>query len=1431
MTPATEADVLVGDKLTGKTNYQTWKTGMQLALESKDCWQTIMEERPLHPDLVTNQDQAIRDWLAETEEVPENGFSTSKVTGNRAKWRTAQLKLYTSWAKLHSMAKSAIYHSCKSTVQQMIASCETASDQWKVLEKSYSSTGFGNVILQLNTWKQLSLSECKGIEDYTNRMRATFAELKHVGAPVPDLIQAGLYLAGLGSHFNLLVRDHHDVDMSKINLQTAIDRTFDEIRLRPLPKKDTIKQESKPTKSGNSGGDSKPSTTSSSKPASVKKEDKRPKCGHCGKTGHSQDNCFKLLSEKMSSKSKDSASSTPAQPTSASGNQVTTKDDRYQALEQLVNGGGYIYSAVASDDETVPPIKASPTARQKLFQLDSGATHHMTNTKANYISFTYDTLSCTVANGQVMESPGYGDILIDIWMPEGHQRTLRLNKVWYFPDVSVNLISYAQLEAQEMHVLTKKIGNMQPGLYKNDQFVSLICKVGNGYFLRTTGAPSIMLKKGISDAHCNSATAVKQSARLWHRRYGHLGISNLKTLPSKVEGVKFVNDFGPRECDDCILANMKRSPRDGKAVGAATEIHGLVHTDLCGPITPEACKTKARYMMPIVDDYTRQVRVYFMHEKSEAAGLFQGFMEECQKEGHPVKGVRFDNGGEYSSRELTSFLKQKGLLLQPTPAYSPESNGLAERTNGTLFYKCRVMLRDSGLPRFLWQQMIATAAYLHNRSPNRALGGMTPYEKRYGKKPEVNHLRIPGCRAFIFVPKEKRRNKKLDDRGKECHFVGYTASSRMYVVYVDGTIRVERDIIFDEGPAIAGGESIDDIPENDQGDDPEDVITADGEAVDYSTLFREETVPVNPADQALDLPARPKRGRPRKTAPRMSVFSHVEIPRVSPRTLESYDTLPSEGTPSPQVEEETSLPLAQAFLTAASTGVVNVSLTDAKASADWPQWRKAIQTEWNALVAMGTWEEVPQSSVDSKHKVLSGHWVLTKKPDRFKARFVVHGNQQRKGIDYTETYAGTARSGSVKILLALAAIEGWADGQLDACNAFLNAHLSDLVYVFHPPLYKKKGFVLRLRRALYGLCTSPREWWQELVTKLKKLGFRQCQGDLSVFVNAQGVILIVYVDDIALFAKTQSAINVAKQQLMSAYKMRDIGQLKTFIGIQIERQSTNAIFIHQKDYTLRILERFGFDSAHPTREPMNSKLVLSLRSDKCPQAEITRFQEMVGSLMWLSTITRPDIQYAVSKLAQFNVNPSEDAIIACKHVFRFLRGTPAKGILYSGSDEVAETTGYSDACWGDLDARDPRSTTGYVFKLAGGPISWASRRQRTVATSSTESEYIAQCSAVKEAAYLRQFLGELGFAQQTPTVISADNRGAIALSKGTVSNTRSRHINFQYHFTQEKVNDGTVSFVYIPTAQMAADGLTKPLAAMEFRRFQDLVGVVEPPAV
>ena len=205
-----------------------------------------------------------------------------------------------------------------------------------------------------------------------------------------------------------------------------------------------------------------------------------------------------------------------------------------------------------------------------------------------------------------------------------------------------------------------------------------------------------------------------------------------------------------------------------------------------------------------------------------------------------------------------------------------------------------------------------------------------------------------------------------------------------------------------------------------------------------------------------------------------------------------------------------------------------------------------------------------------------------------------------------------------------------------------------------------------------------------------------------------------------------------------------------------------------------------------------------------------RYQSAVGTLMYVMLGTRPDIAYAVGIVSQHCTNPNGHHWTAVKRIFRYLAGTRGLGILYGGG---ARSKGFCDSDWGG--SSDRRSTSGYVFMLNGGAISWASRKQPTVALSSTEAEYIALTQATKEVLWLRSLFYEIGAPKHAQEIsqISSDNQGAIALAKNPGFHARSKHIDIQYHFIREHTDTdtGTITLEYCPTDEMTADILTKGL--------------------
>ncbi|KAL0281564.1 UNVERIFIED_CONTAM: hypothetical protein PYX00_002512 [Menopon gallinae] len=364
--------------------------------------------------------------------------------------------------------------------------------------------------------------------------------------------------------------------------------------------------------------------------------------------------------------------------------------------------------------------------------------------------------------------------------------------------------------------------------------------------------------------------------------------------------------------------------------------------------------------------------------------------------------------------------------------------------------------------------------------------------------------------------------------------------------------------------------------------------------------------------------------------------------------------------------------------------------------------------------------------------------------------------------------------------------------------------------------------VCKLKRSLYGLKQAGHVWNLELDKQLKRLGMRPTYSDTCIYLNAErgGGLLIaaVYVDDILLFSKNSKTIRTFIGRLAEVFKLRNLGEAKHCLGIEIHRGQGN-LKINQPSYIQAVLERFGMSDCKPVTSPVD--VSIRLEKEKKTSNNLP-FRELIGALMWLSVATRPDIAYAVNSLSQFNNCFGRTHWTAAKRILRYLKGTKDVGITYEKS--TCGIIGYSDADWGACPI-DRRSYTGVVFVLSRGAISWESKKQRTVALSSTEAEYMALTESVKEAIYLKKFVAELGFPELGDIMIFCDNMGALKLSQNDMFHSRTKHIDIRHHFVREAVKNGKVTVKHIGTEEMAADMLTKGLASPKIIKNSKSVGL------
>ena len=491
-------------------------------------------------------------------------------------------------------------------------------------------------------------------------------------------------------------------------------------------------------------------------------------------------------------------------------------------------------------------------------------------------------------------------------------------------------------------------------------------------------------------------------------------------------------------------------------------------------------------------------------------------------------------------------------------------------------------------------------------------------------------------------------------------------------------------------------------------------------------------------------------------------------------------------------------------------------------------WADAMKEEISSLKENNTYT---LTTLPKGKTAVGGRWVFAVKnnadeSETYKARYVAKGYSQVAGIDYKETFSPTANMTSIRTLMQMAAQYDLKLHQMDVKTAYLNAPIDCEVYIEQPEGFEVKSetgekLVGKLNKSLYGLKQSGRNWNRVLHDHLSENGFTQNPADNCVYYKETAndrIILIIWVDDLLIAARDSDSLNDVKKMLTARFKMKDLGELKHFLGIDFN-QSEGEVRMNQKRYISKILEKFGMSECKSRSTPCEQKL--NLDGDE-ELSDSRRYREVIGSLIYVMTCTRPDLSWIVSKLSQYLSQPKQQHMMAAKHVMRYLKCTINKELCYKKSKEALKLVAYSDADWA-ADLRDRRSTTGYCVGLTekGPVVSWKSKKQPTVALSTCEAEYMALAATTQECLYLIQLLNGMDSeCKYVPVKILEDNQGAIALSKNPVNRQRCKHVDIRFHFVRSALNDGNITIEYCPTAEMVADVMTKPATKFKLEQFR-----------
>lgn len=434
---------------------------------------------------------------------------------------------------------------------------------------------------------------------------------------------------------------------------------------------------------------------------------------------------------------------------------------------------------------------------------------------------------------------------------------------------------------------------------------------------------------------------------------------------------------------------------------------------------------------------------------------------------------------------------------------------------------------------------------------------------------------------------------------------------------------------------------------------------------------------------------------------------------------------------------------------------------------------------------------------------------------------------QQYGVDFEEVYAPVTRLETILLLLALAAKNCWQVHHLDVKSAFLNGDLLEEVYVVQPEGFVKRGKeykVYKLLKALYGLRQAPRAWYARLNKCLEELGFVKFLYEHAVYTRREGeevLIVAVYVDDLLVTGSSVTNIDKFKKEMGRVFDMSDLGILSYYLGIEVNQQEGHTE-LKQTAYARKVLEKAGMADCNSVRYPMEPALKLD-KDEKGKAVNSTQFKSLVGGLRYL-VLTRPDIAYAVGIVSRFMERPTTLHLGAVKRIMRYVKGTMEYGLIYSKGEGNYLLTGYSDS---DLasNVEDRKSTGRMAFYLNENLITWVSQKQKCVALSTCEAEFMAATAAACQGIWLYKLLQQITDIKTGPVLLFVDNKSAIDLAKNPVFHGRSKHIDIQYHFIRECVERGEVMIKHVNTNEQRADVLTKALSRVKFEGMRDLLGV------
>jgi hypothetical protein len=1036
-----------------------------------------------------------------------------------------------------------------------------------------------------------------------------------------------------------------------------------------------------------------------------------------------------------------------------------------------------------------------------IWIADSGATSHMTNSLEGMYDIVDMSTSVTVGNGKQIKIEKSGKLKGVMQHKDGSRTEVVLTNVKYVPELWCNLFSVISAMKQGWKLSGEKVNNETVmKLTKNSLTIGFDQKVKAS----TTDLLGVKFLRAIPEAAMtNLQPGTKVKTTTLHYQLGHPSEAVTRATAKYMD----VNVTGKLEtCENCAMGKAKQKNVPKVNENVSTVPGERLYIDISS--IKERSIGGSKFWLLAVDEATHMKWSFFLKSKDQTTATMIPFLKELKaKYFKSVKFIRCDNAGENRILEKATKDAGMGITFEYTAPGTPQQNAIVERAFATLMGRTRAMMNLAGFPKKKRNQLWTEAANTATKIDNMLIyenDSVHAHKKFYGTDPGyMRYLRTFGEIAITTNHENKQGRSKVEDRGRECMFLGYAdnhANDVYRFLHLKTTkVILSRDVIWLK-KMYAEHENVKrvkqvavDLTEDDTDED-------DDSGQEGSQANANDPVdPVHNNDNDLINPPQVDR----------------ELRRIE--TWEPVTVY--EGRTRGATRE-----LSELAFVSAVTSDINEPKTfaEAMASPDKEKWLEAIKLELSNMKKRDVWKLVKKSSMPPNRRMVGCKWVFKIKADgTYRARLVAQGFSQIPGVDFTENFAPVMNDETLRIMLLFMLLTNSESEQIDVETAFLYGELQELIYMMCPEgLEIPDDECVLLTKSIYGLVQAARQWYKKFIRTLKSIGFNQCLTDPCLLCKDHGadgmVILAIYVDDCICIGK-RSAIDWTIKEIEKHFIIKKMGEVKNYVGCRITKLEGKSLLLTQPELLKGLERKFGNivrDMRYYNTPAMPNDIVMrpQIGDPLLSKEDQQLYRSGVGMLLYLTKHSRPDISNAVRELSKVMDGATECHMKNMLRCIKFVIDTKEKGLLIApfDLDDVWEFQAFCDSDYsGDRDKR--LSVTGYIIYLMGVAIAWKARAQRSVTLSSTEAEYVAISEVCREILFVAQVLEFLKLKVKRPIVVRVDNVGAIYMANNQTTSQRTKHVDVRYHFVREYIEDGMVKIIFVKSKDNDADIFTKNL--------------------